>query len=444
MEKRKKVDCLIRADYVLPVDTGSTVITDGAVAVSDGKIANVGKYEKIISEYDAMNILGGSGRVVIPGLINTHTHAAMVYFRGLADDLPLKEWLDNHIWPAEARWLSPEFISDAIELACLEMLKAGITTYNDMYFFGDAVGAATKRMGMRAVLGVGILDFPSVAAKTTDEYFEKAEGFIRNWKGDGFITPCIAPHALYTCGPDTLKRAKKLADEYNIPLHIHLSETQWEVQEIISRYGRRPVEHLENIGFLDSKVVAAHCVWLDDCEIELLARSGVGVSHCVESNLKLASGIASVTKMLAAGVKVTFGTDGAASNNDLNILSEMSTAAKLHKAVSGDPTALNARTALLMATRWGAEALGLGQITGSIEKGKAADLVVINLEKPHLTPIYDIYSHIVYSVRASDVETVMVAGKVVVEEGKLSSGSESGIIARARDWGEKIRNSGRH
>ncbi|MCL5421818.1 MAG: amidohydrolase family protein, partial [Nitrospirae bacterium] len=194
MERRKKVDCLVRADYVLPVDTGSTVITDGAVAVSDGKIANVGKYEKIISEYDAMNILGGSGRVVIPGLINTHTHAAMVYFRGLADDLPLKEWLDNHIWPAEARWLSPEFISDAIELACLEMLKAGITTYNDMYFFGDAVGAATKRMGMRAVLGVGILDFPSVAAKTTDEYFEKAEGFIRNWKGDGFITPCIAPH----------------------------------------------------------------------------------------------------------------------------------------------------------------------------------------------------------------------------------------------------------
>ncbi|MCL5421845.1 MAG: amidohydrolase, partial [Nitrospirae bacterium] len=283
-----------------------------------------------------------------------------------------------------------------------------------------------------------------ISAKTTDEYFEKAEGFIRNWKGDGFITPCIAPHALYTCGPDTLKRAKKLADEYNIPLHIHLSETQWEVQEIISRYGRRPVEHLENIGFLDSKVVAAHCVWLDDCEIELLARSGVGVSHCVESNLKLASGIASVTKMLAAGVKVTFGTDGAASNNDLNILSEMSTAAKLHKAVSGDPTALNARTALLMATRWGAEALGLGQITGSIEKGKAADLVVINLEKPHLTPIYDIYSHIVYSVRASDVETVMVAGKVVVEEGNLSSGSESGIIARARDWGEKIRNSGRH
>ena len=442
MEK-KNVDCIVRAGYILPMDAKFTVINDGAIAVKDGKIIDIGGYQEIISGYDPKNIIGGSGRVVIPGLINTHTHAAMVYFRGLADDLPLKEWLENHIWPAEARWLSPEFISDAVELACLEMLKAGITTYNDMYFFEDAAAISTKRMGMRAVLGVGILDFPTVSAKTADEYLENAERFAKDWQGDELITPCIAPHAAYTCGPETLKKAKTLAEKYNVLLHIHLSETEWEVQEMLVRYNKRPVEHLEALGFLDENVLAVHCIWLEDNEIELLAKRKVGVSHCMESNLKLASGFAPVVTMLMSGIKVTFGTDGAASNNDLNILSEMSTTAKVHKALSNDPTVLDAKTALLMATRWGAEALGLGRITGSIEKGKAADLVMMNLEKPHLTPIYDIYSHIVYSMRASDVETVMVAGKVVVEDGKLCSGSEYGIIARARDWGEKIRERNR-
>jgi 5-methylthioadenosine/S-adenosylhomocysteine deaminase len=440
MKKSKTVDSILCAEYVLPMDAEFTVIADGAVAVHGGKVADVGSFGRIISEYDSANVIGGKGMVVMPGLVNTHTHAAMVYFRGLADDLPLKEWLEKHIWPAESRWLSPQFISDAIELACLEMLKAGITTYNDMYFFGDAAGTATKKIGMRAVLGAGILDFPSAAAKTTDEYFEQAEVFVRKWKGDEFITPCIAPHALYTCGPETLKRARRFADQYGVPIHIHLAETEWEVQEIKSRYGRRPVEHLEHIGFLDKKVLAAHCVWLEDGEIGILATNGVGVSHCVESNLKLASGIAPVGKMLGAGIKVTFGTDGAASNNDLNVLSEMSTAAKLHKAVSGDPTALDARRALLMATRWGAEVLGLGDVTGSIEKGKVADIVMINLKKPHLTPIYGIYSHIVYSVRASDVEAVMVGGKIVVRDGELQGNDESEIMAKAKEWGEKIGN----
>lgn len=435
----EKVDYIVCAEYILPMDEQFTVINDGAVAVKDGKIEAIGRYEDIIRVYNAADISAGKNRAIIPGLINTHTHAAMVYFRGLADDLPLKEWLENHIWPAEAKWLSPEFISDAVELACLEMLKAGVTTYNDMYFFGDAAGAATKRVGMRAVLGVGLLDFPTAAAKTTDEYFEKAELFVRNWNMDELITPCLAPHAVYTCGPETLKRARTLADKYALPIHIHLSETQWEVNEIKARYGRTPVRHLEALDFLDNRVMAAHCVWLDDEEIELMAEKRVGVSHCVESNLKLASGIAPVTKMLKAGLKVTLGTDGAASNNDLSILSEMSTAAKLHKAVSNDPTALDSKTALLMATRWAAESLGLGETTGSLEKGKAADLVVISLDKPHLTPIYDIYSHIVYSVMASDVETVFVNGKVVVDKGKLTSLDEAGIMEKARQWGRRIR-----
>jgi len=439
MEDKRKIDCIVRADYVLPMDDSFTVLTDGAVAVDKGKVIEAGPYEEISGRYAPEESLGGKNRALIPGLINTHTHAAMVSFRGLADDLPLKEWLEQHIWPAEAKWLSPEFISDSIELACLEMLKAGITTFNDMYFFGDAAGMATKKLGMRAVLGAGIVDFPTAAAKTADEYFAKAEEFVKAWKEDELITPCAAPHALYTCSTETLRRARRFADRFEVPIHLHLSETEWEVGEIISRYGKRPVEYLDRIGFLDRRVVAAHCVWLDDNEIKLLAKSGAGVSHCVESNLKLASGIAPVVKMLKAGVKVSFGTDGAASNNDLNILSEMSTAAKLHKAVSGDPTVLDARTALRMATRWGAEVLGLGDITGSIEEGKAADLVVLNLEKPHLTPIYDIYSHIAYSLRASDVETVMVGGRVSVRDGRLCCGDESEIMEKARGWGRKIR-----
>jgi len=438
MKKRDKVDVIVRGEYVLPIDAGLTVIHDGAVAVSEGRIADVGTFERIISAFESGTIIGGKGRVVIPGLVNTHTHAAMVYFRGLADDLPLKEWLENHIWPAESRWLTPAFVSDAVELACIEMLKAGVTTYNDMYFFGDAAGASTKKIGMRAVLGAGILDFPSAAGKTPDEYLGNAEQFVIRWKGDELVTPCIAPHSAYTCCPETLRKAKALAEQFDVPLHIHLSETEWEVGETMVRYRRRPVEHLEAVGFLDERVLAAHCIWVEDNEIELLARRNVGVSHCMESNLKLASGFAPVVTMLAAGVKVTFGTDGAASNNDLNVLSEMSTTAKVHKALSSDPTVLDAKTILLMATRWGAEVLRLGDKIGSIEKGKMADMTIINLEKPHLTPLYDVYSHIVYSAMASDVETVMVNGRIVVDDGRLVHADEREIMNKARAWSEKI------
>ncbi len=437
----QKVDYIICGDYVLTMDENLAIIEKGAVAVKEKQILEVGKADEILKRYTSGNIMEGKGRVVMPGLINTHTHAAMVYFRGIADDLPLTEWLNNHIWPAENKWLSPEFISDAIELACLEMLKGGITTYNDMYFFEDAAGEAAKRIGMRAVLGSGILDFPSVSAKTTDEYLDNAERFVHNWKGDELITPCIAPHALYTCGTETLKKSKAMAGKLDVPLHIHLAETQWEVEEIKLRYKMRPVEYLADLGFLDETVLAAHCIWLEDNEIELLAKHKVGVSHCMESNLKLASGFAPVATMLAAGVKVTFGTDGAASNNDLNILSEMSTTAKVHKALSNNPTVLDAKTIVLMATRWGAEVLGLGSKVGSLEKGKIADIISINLAKPHLTPIYNIYSHIVYAAMASDVDFVMVNGKIVVNNGRLLTADETEILFKAQQWCEKIRNS---
>lgn len=434
-----KADLIVKADYVLKMDTDLTLIRNGAIAVRDNKIASVGPARDVAGEYASDTIIGGAGKVAFPGLVNTHTHAAMVYFRGLADDLPLKVWLEEYIWPAEEKWLSPGFVGDAVELACLEMLKAGITTFADMYFFSDSGARAAKKTGMRAVMGAGVVDFPTATGKNADDYLSNAERFILAWKGDALITPSVADHSAYACSPDTLRKSKELAEKHAVLLQVHLSETEWEVSEILRRYGRRPVAHLDSLGLLSENLVAAHCVWIDDEEISILADRKVGVSHCIESNLKLASGIAPVVKMLKAGVKVTFGTDGAASNNDLNILSEMSTAAKIHKTVSGDPTAVDAKQALLMATRWGAETLGLGNITGSLEEGKVADIVLADLNKPHLVPLYDIYSHIVYSMNPSDIETVLVDGKVVLDGGRLTTANETEVLHKAAEWGKKIK-----
>jgi 5-methylthioadenosine/S-adenosylhomocysteine deaminase len=432
------VEHILRGEYVItmgPLD----VIDDGALAVKDGRIISVGPYEEISRAYNAEHVTEGSGRAILPGLINTHTHAAMALMRGMADDLPLKEWLNRHVWPTESRWLAADFVKDGVELACVEMLKAGITTYNDMYFFEDTAAEAAKGLGIRAVLGAGIVDFPTKVSTGADDCLRKAEEFIARWKGDALITPCIAPHALYTCGPETLKKSKEIAKRHGVGIHIHLSETEWEVYETKNRHGLTPGKYLEGLRFLGDNVLAAHCVWVTDEEIEILSERKVGVSHCVESNLKLASGIAPVAKMLRAGIRVSLGTDGAASNNDLNVLSEMSTAAKLHKAFSRNPTVLDAKTVLQMATLRGAEVLGLGGLCGSLEAGKAADIVTINMDKPHLTPVYNVCSHMVYSVRASDVESVMVNGKVVVEGGRLLTADEGQIMARARQWGSKIK-----
>ncbi len=433
------VDLIVKADYVLTMDQSLAVIERGAIAVKDRKIAAIDTAAAIAQKYSSSKIIGGEGKVAFPGLINTHTHAAMVYFRGLADDLPLKVWLEEHIWPAEAKWLSPAFVGDSVELACLEMLKAGITAYADMYFFGDAVAASTKKLGMRAMVGSGVVDFPTATGKNADDYLANADNFIRKWKGDDLIIPSIADHSAYACSPETLKKSKALADRHDVMLQIHLSETRWEVNEMLSRYGRRPVAHLDSLGLLDERLIAAHCIWLDPEEIALLARSKTRVSHCIESNLKLASGIAPVVEMLKSGVHVSLGTDGAASNNSLSILSEMSTAAKVHKAISGDPTALSAKQAMLMATRYGAEAVGLGSLCGSLEQGKAADIVLADLRRPHLIPLYDIYSHMVYSMHAADIDTVLVGGQVLLDQGKLTAADEAEIMAKAVEWSGKIK-----
>jgi len=438
----QKTDYIIRADYLLTMEGDLSVIRDGAVAVTGSEITDAGTSSDISAKYTSDKIIDGGNSVVFPGFINTHTHAAMVYFRGIADDLPLQVWLEQHIWPNEMKWLSSEFVSDAIELACLEMLKAGVTTYSDMYFYQHTSGEKLQKIGMRGVLGSGIIDFPwKDVAETPDDYFKNCEDLINTWKGNDLVTPCVAPHATFTCSPDKYLRAKELAEKYDVPLHTHLAETKFEVAECIKRYNKPPVEHLDSLGFLSERVSAAHCVWLTDKEIEILAAKKVGVAHCIESNLKLASGIAPLPKMLNAGIKVAFGTDGAASNNDLSILGEMSTAAKVHKAVSLDATVVDSKTALLMATKNGAEMLGLGHTTGSIRSGKKADLVIASLDKPHLAPLYDIYSHITYCMRPDDIETVMVNGKIVIDKGKPTTLDEAEVIARANAWRDKIQGS---
>jgi 5-methylthioadenosine/S-adenosylhomocysteine deaminase len=433
-----RVDAIVWGDFVLPMDEDVTVIRDGAVAVQEGRILETGPYEELSQKYEAARMVGGRGRAVLPGFVNTHTHAPMVYMRGLADDLPLKEWLEENIWPTESRWLSREFVTDAASLACLEMLKAGITSFCDMYFFEDEVGSVAKSMGMRAVLGAGILDFPTKLTVCADDCLENAGRLIEKWKGDEFIAPSIAPHSAYSCSPETLRKVQDMAERHGVLMQIHLAETRWEVEEIRNNHGKTPVMHLDGLGMLGKDLIAFHCIWVSEEEMSLLAEKNVGVSHCVKSNLKLASGIAPVARMLERGIRVSLGTDGAASNNNMDIMSEMSTAAKLQKAHSEDPTVLRAPVALKMATRWGAEALGMGHV-GSLEPGKSADLIVINLSKPHLVPLYSICSHLVYSARSEDVEDVMVGGRVVVEGGRLVTADEEKILAKAEWWGRKIR-----
>lgn len=432
------VDIIIHGDYVITMNDNMDLIYEGAIAIKDTNIIKVGTAKDIKRDFTSKTIIDGKGKAVLPGLINTHTHAAMVYFRGLADDLLLKDWLENHMWPAENAFLSPEFISDATELACLEMIKAGVTTYNDMYFFCESAAKSTIKAGMRAVLGVGILDFPSVSANNKDEYFANAQRMIDQYKGHKLITPCVAPHTIYTCGKETLKDAKNLAEKYDLPIHIHLSETEWEAGESIKRYGMRPVKFLDSIGFLSEKVVSAHCVWLDEEEIDIMAKSNASVSHCIESNMKLASGFAPIVNMINKGLNVSIGTDGAASNNDLSLLGEISTVAKVHKALSKDPTAMNDKLALTMGTKNGAKALGMSHLIGTIEEGKEADIISINLKKPHLTPIYDIYSHIVYAAMGSDIDTVIIRGNIIMDNGYVLTLDEDEIFDKAEYWAKKI------
>jgi len=437
----ESVDILIRGGTVVTMDGDRRVIENGAVAIRGDRIVSVGAADAVTRASRAARTFDATGKVVMPGLINTHTHAAMVLFRGLADDLPLQEWLQKTIFPAEAKNVTEDFVRLGVRLACLEMIQAGTTTFVDMYYFEGAAAEETAKAGMRAVLGQVVVDFPAPDHKTWAQAMGATEAYLRKWKGHALVTPAVAPHAVYTVSPEHLKEARALAHRYGAPVVIHVAETQEEMKTIGEKYGKTPVALLEDLGVLDERVVAAHCVWVDGADIAILARRNVGVAHCPQSNMKLASGTAPVPAMLAAGVAAGLGTDGAASNNDLNLWEEMDTAAKLHKLVAMKADVLPARQAVEMATVGGARVIGRDRDLGSLAVGKLADVIVVGMGSAHQTPLYDVYSQLVYATKASDVETVIVDGKVLMDDSVVRTIDARAVVAAARGLREQIRKS---
>lgn len=423
------------------MDAAHDLIENGAVAVRDGRIVDLGPADKIAGRYRAKETIDAAGGVIMPGLINTHTHVPMVFFRGIADDLKLTEWLQKYIFPAEARNVDENFVRWGTKLGCLEMILGGTTTFVDMYYFEDAIAQETEKAGMRGVLGETLIDFPAPDNKTWDSGMAYAERYIKKWKGNALITPGVAPHAPYTVSTEHLKAAHALSQEYGVPLITHVAEDIAEVKTIQEKYGASSVAYLDRIGVLDNRVIAAHMVHPTDEDIVTLVKRGVGVAHCPQSNMKLAAGAAPVPQMLKAGVAVGLGTDGAASNNDLNMWEEMDTAAKLHKLISGDPTVLKASEAVEMATIRGARAIHQDKEIGSLETGKRADIIVVRLDAVHQIPVYNVYSQLVYATKDSDVETVVINGRVVMFHRKVLTINEPEVRAMATRYRDQIQKS---
>lgn len=417
--KPNSADILVINGTLLTLDANHTEISDGAVAVSQDTITAVGSIDDF-SDWRVSRVVDARGGIIMPGLINTHTHAAMTCFRGLADDLQLMNWLNDHIFPAEAK-LDDQKVYLGTLLACAEMIMSGTTCFCDMYLFEDAVARAAREAGMRAVVGEVLYDFDSPNYGPIENGFAYTQKLIDTWHADPLVNIAVEPHSTYLCAPELLKRAFKLARSYSLPLVIHLAESKSEVEQIINRYGRTPVEHLAELGILAPNVLACHCVELTENDIRLLQRFDVKVAHNAESNMKLASGVAPIPKLLTKGICVGLGTDGCASNNNLDLFLEMDTVAKLHKAQTLDPTAMDALTVLKMATIQAARALGLDQLVGSLEVGKKADLIIIDTDKPHLTPMYSPVSQLVYAAMGSDVSTSIINGTVVMENGEVKT-----------------------
>src|SRR5947199_3760216 len=433
-----KVDLIIRGGTVVTMDGSRRVIENGGIAIKDGRIVAVDTAAEMDLNYRSRQVIEAQGKVVIPGLINGHTHVPMTLFRGIADDLDLQEWLTKYIFPAEAKNVTEDFVRVGTRLGLAEMIRSGTTTYCDMYYFEDAIADETSKAGMRGVLGETIIDFPVADNKTNAEGMAYAEQFITHWKGNSLIVPAIAPHAPYTVSEEHLKAIRAFSDRTGAPIVTHISETKREVDDSIKARGAAPIDYLNRIGFLNDRVIAAHVVWPSEEELSLLKKLGVGIVHNPQSNMKLASGVAPVPEMLKDDLPVGLGTDGAASNNDLNLWEEMDTAAKLHKLISRDPKVVNAEQAFEMATIRGARALHLEREIGSIEKGKRADLVVVDLDDLNQTPLYNIYSHLVYATKADDVRTVIVEGRVIMRDRSLLTLDEKDIQADARRYRERV------
>jgi 5-methylthioadenosine/S-adenosylhomocysteine deaminase len=374
----------------------------------------------------------------MPGLVNSHIHAPMSLFRGLADDLPLKTWFEDHIFPAEAKWVGEEFVYWGTLLACAEMIRAGTTAFADGYFFEGHVARAARDSGIRALLAQGTLDFPTPDSPSSAAGLRRICDFIETWSGSATIRPALFAHSVYTCSPQLLTRCRDLALKYKVPWVTHLSETREEVEVVSQKYGRTPVNHLENLNLLSSNLIACHCVWLTEAEMDLLAKRGVRVVHNPESNLKLASGVAPIPDLLKRGVPVGLGTDGCASNNNLDLFQEMDFAAKVHKGHRLDPTAMPAETVLEMATLGSARVLGMEAEIGSLEVGKKADVIVVDLNRPHLQPVYNVVSQLVYSAVGADVRDVVIDGRIVMQNRRLLTLDEERILAEARKWRKKI------
>jgi 5-methylthioadenosine/S-adenosylhomocysteine deaminase len=431
-------DLLIEARWVIPVNPANTALERHSVAVRDGRILAVLPTGEAQGRYSAAERVSLPRHALIPGLINLHTHAPMALMRGLADDLPLMQWLQDHIWPAEARHVSPQFVYDGTLLACAEMLRGGITCMNEMYFFpGDAARAALD-MGMRAALGLIVIDFPSAYATDADDYLAKGLALRDALREHELLSFCMAPHAPYTVSDKSFARLLTVAEELDLPVHIHVHETRDEIEQGLAQHGVRPLERLHRLGLVGPNLIAVHAVHLTDEEIALLSRHGSSVAHCPSSNLKLASGFAPVTKMLERGINVGLGTDGAASNNRLDLFEEMRLAALLAKAVSGNAQALPAHQALGMATLGAARALRLDQAIGSIEPGKFADLTAVEFTAPDMLPCYDPISHIVYAAARENVSHVWVAGKLLVKDRMLLAPPKQGLENLAILWQNRV------
>ena len=434
----EKVDTLIKARWVAPVVPDGAPLEHHVVAVRQGRIVALLPAAEAASRYAADETLDRPTHLLIPGLVNAHTHAAMALLRGLADDIPLMEWLQEHIWPAEQRWMSAEFVEHGTELAMAEMLRGGTTTFNDMYFFPEVVARAAARTGMRACVGMILIKFPTVWAGDMAEYLRKGLALRDEYKGHPLVSTAFAPHAPYTVDDEYLVKIRKLADELEVPVHTHVHETTDEVLGSVVDCGERPLARLDRLGLVSPMLMAVHMTQLEDDEIARLAAAGASVVHCPESNLKLASGFCPVARLIEAGVNVCLGTDGAASNNDLDMLGEMRTAALLAKGVAGRADALPAAQVLAMATLNGARALGLAEETGSIEAGKWADLCCVDLAQPATWPVYDPVAQLVYAAGRDQVSDVWVAGRRMVAEGRLTRLDPAVSMRHAEDWRSRI------
>jgi 5-methylthioadenosine/S-adenosylhomocysteine deaminase len=437
----KTVDILIIGGTILTVDHHDSKLEDGAIAVDKDAIVALDRKEDILSAYRGRVTIDVPGSIIMPGLVNAHTHAAMTCFRGIADDMELMDWLSDYIFPAEARNVDPELAYWGSMLACAEMIKSGTTTFSDMYIFEEEAAKAAKKAGMRCLLGEVLFDFPSPNFKTPAEGLACTERLIRKWADDPLINIMVEPHSLYTCSPELLKASKALADRYHVPLATHFLENIAEAKQLREKFGQRATTFLRDIGLLDERFIAFHCVLMDEEDIRLFADHGCKVVHNPESNMKLASGVASISTMLEHGIVVGLGTDGCASNNNLDMFEEMDTAAKLEKSARLDPTVMSARTVIRMATCNGARTLGLDSLVGTLEVGKKADLCIIDMNKPHLTPLYNEYSHLVYAVNGADVDTVLINGKVVMRDRKLLTIDEEEAMRRVREIAVRVRRS---